>query len=138
MNKKITICSFEILKSYSGWQCLLHLEFLVKILAKIWFYTQSLQQEDTHPDYSLLGCIELVLYRVEKDQDNKVVGSVSIDDERPEPLIALCNLPKQHKHLRCTLIRLLVSRYVRGTRVEWGIQNPSHAIDDELEILRSM
>jgi hypothetical protein len=81
------------------------------------------------------------------------VGPVRIDDERSEPLVALQGFPEKDQHLRCPLDRLLaagkvscrclhlindVSKVLRLW--EWDnyrlIENPGHAVNQKLEILR--
>jgi hypothetical protein len=66
------------------------------------------------------------------------MGSLCINHERPESLIALCDFPEEHNHLRRELGVALVSRDVGCGCKEWLIENSRHAINDELKILWTM
>ena len=109
-----------------------------EILSEIWFHTQCLQQENTHPYYALLRRIELIFNGVENNYDKEVMRSACIDDERPETLIALSNFPEKHNHFRGTFRGLLCSWNIGSACVEGLIKNPCHSIHNELEILWSV
>lgn len=76
------------------------LELLVQSLPEIRLYTQRLQHKDAHLYYSLFGRIRHIFHGVEHGEDYKVMGSVSINDEGPEPPVALQGFPEEHHHLR--------------------------------------
>lgn len=65
--------------------------------------------------------------------------SVCIDYEGSKSLVTLSYFPKEHDHLRCEfVVLLLVSGYVGRASMERVVENSGDSICNELEILRSM
>jgi hypothetical protein len=91
----------EVGYPYAWWERLLALERLVKALAKVRFNAESLQYEDAHPHETLFRRIIALVDSIVQHQYDKVVSSVSINDEGAEAFVALQSFPKEHNHFRC-------------------------------------
>ena len=76
---------------------------------KVWLGAEGLQDEDTHPNYTLFRWIGFILHSVEYDESHEFMASISVNNERAESLVALDSLPKQHYHFRSPLHRLLTA-----------------------------
>ena len=92
--QKVGVGATEIFQLYHCRETVLSLEILIQKFPKVWLGAEGLQDKHTHPDYTLLRRVSFILHSVEYDQGHELMASVSIDDERPEPLIALESLPK--------------------------------------------
>lgn len=104
----------EILYAHQSRQGLLPLERLIEPRAEGGLDTQGLQDEDAHPNNALLVWIVLSLHGVVQHEHHEVVRSVRVDDERPEALVALQQLPEEDQHLWSPRKGLVVRRHVRG------------------------
>lgn len=119
-------------------QAVLAFESSVEIGAKVLLNTQRLQQKSTHSHNTLLGCVILVLQSVEQSEHDEIMDPLSIDDERPESLVALSDFPKEHDDLwRKSSIGLPAGK-IRALLMERLVENPCHAVDDELKVLWPM
>lgn len=94
-------------------ESILCLELHVQAPSKIWLDTHCLENEDTHSDHPLFGSIIPVLHCIKKAENYKIVRAVRVDNERPEPFVALQGLPEENEHLRCPFDRPLATGQVR-------------------------
>lgn len=138
LNQKVGIGSPESRNFDHCRQKILPVKCLVQVDTEFRLHTQRLQQECTHSNDTLLGGIRLVFCRVIEDQNDKVMSSFGINHVRSETLVALRNLPKEHDDLWGKLCRRRCSRNVRVVGLKGLVQNPRHAIDNELKVLWSM
>ena len=90
----IGICAVKIGDSYTWWEGFLSLECLVEALTKVWLNTKRLRYEYTHSHETLLSRIIALIDSVVQHQDHKVMGSVSIDNDRAKALVALQSFPE--------------------------------------------
>lgn len=98
-HEKVRIGSiFEVRDPDGLRQCFLPLKLLIQACTEGWLHTQGLQHKYTHADDSLFCGIAFILHGMENHEHDKVVNSVSVDDEGSESLVALKHLPKQHDH----------------------------------------
>ena len=138
LDQEIGICPLEPRNPNERRECVLSLERLVQVHAKVLFHAQRLQQEGAHAYDALLGCVAHVLKSVEEGQDNKVVGSLRVNDEGPESLVALRHFPEQHDELGREPDGRLRPGKVGGVGLQWLVEHPGQAIYDELKVLRSV
>jgi hypothetical protein len=63
------------------WKRLLPLESLAETFAKMRLNAQRLEYKDAHPDHTLLGRIVALIKRIVEYEYDKIMSTVSIDDE---------------------------------------------------------
>jgi hypothetical protein len=100
------------------WKRLLAFKCLVEAFAELWLDAQCLEDKDAHAHKALLGRVVALINGIVQNQDDKVVGSVGVDDERAEALVALQSLPEEHDHLGRPGQRLVAAGEIRRICLE--------------------
>ena len=153
--QEVTISTTPVIDAYRCRECFLSLEGLIQSATEVVFHTKGLQHKNAHPDDSLFGGVRTVLNRVVENENDEVVAAFRVDDERPESLITLYGLPKEHNHLRRPSNWLLASGKIRGSGFQLNIirsiiyhekkyafyrllQGSCHSVTDKLKVLWSM
>jgi hypothetical protein len=111
-----------------------------------------LQNEDAHSHHALPGRIISVLHCIENTEDDEVMGAIRVDDKRPESFVALQGFPEKDEHLRspfdrplatgkvgisCLHLQMSSAEEAKTCEITYRlVQNPGHAVNEELKVLR--
>jgi hypothetical protein len=141
----------EIWDANARWKRFLALKSPIQALAEIGLDAHGLQDENAHPDQSILGWIVPVLHGVEENENDEIMRPVGVDYEGLEALVALQGLPKEHNQFRGPDQGFLAPREVRSVCLHLHrlggpncdasyllVQYSRHSVDKELEVLRSV
>ena len=99
--QEVCIATVEVLDlQYTG-QRLLECEWPVQLPAEFLFYSQRLEDKDTHANDALLRWIVFGFDGVVQDKDYEVSRPVCVNEITTETLVALQKLPEQCQGFRC-------------------------------------
>lgn len=73
---------------------------LIKPIAKMRLHAHSLKDEHTHAHDALLGRLILDAHGIIEHEHDEIVGTVRLDDESPEALVDLQQLPEEDERFR--------------------------------------